>query len=207
MTSAAQKLRPAVAYVCNTIVLVGARVIVCGTAMTIGLHSWLASAVGKIPTGAALEALEPVALGDHLRAWSKANALQFLRSFVAVDDTVGAGDAGVSCTTDTSVLDIIDVPGLFPCEWLLVQPRLAVVCCEQAGVRGHSGALCGCLTGRPRLMALYVAMLTRPAFAVLGRDERLRILKDVFLGDAEDVPMELTFEDGSNLLRRGGGIG
>ena len=51
-------------------------------------------------------------------------------------------------------------------------------------------------------MALYVVMLTRPAFAALGKAERVRILKDVFLGVGEEIPPELRLGDGSSVLRQ-----
>ena len=51
-------------------------------------------------------------------------------------------------------------------------------------------------------MALYVVMLTRPAFAVLDKAERVRILKDVFLGVGEEIPPELLLGDGSSVLRQ-----
>ncbi len=59
-----------------------------------------------------------------------------------------------------------------------------------------------CRAGRPRLMALYVVMLTRPAFAALGKAERVRILKAVFLGQGDAVPRELKLGDGSSVLRQ-----
>jgi hypothetical protein len=104
--------------VCNALAETCARVIVCGTAMTLGLHSWLASAVGKVPVG---EGMGPAALGHHLRAWSRASASQYLSNFIIRSDVGGAGDAGgVGRFGDaagpiSADLDITDVPGLFPC--------------------------------------------------------------------------------------------
>ncbi len=92
------------AVVCNVLAGASARVIVCGTAMTLGLHPWLASAVGKIAVG---ERLEPAALGHHLRAWSQASASMYLKNFIV--STVAGSAEGVGD------LDITDVPGLFPC--------------------------------------------------------------------------------------------
>ena len=51
-------------------------------------------------------------------------------------------------------------------------------------------------------MALYVLMLTRPAFAALGKAERVEILRTVILGKGKDVPRELRLGDGSNVLKR-----
>jgi len=45
-------------------------------------------------------------------------------------------------------------------------------------------------------------MLTRPAFVGLSKDDRVRILKDVFMGLVAVVPRELQFDDGSSVLRK-----
>jgi hypothetical protein len=50
-------------------------------------------------------------------------------------------------------------------------------------------------------MALYVTMLTRPAFAALGKADRVRILKDVFLGIGDSVPEQLQLGAGESVLR------
>lgn len=50
-------------------------------------------------------------------------------------------------------------------------------------------------------MALYVTMLTRPAFAALGKADRVRILKDVFIGIGDSVPEQLQLGAGESVLR------
>jgi hypothetical protein len=53
-------------------------------------------------------------------------------------------------------------------------------------------------------MALYVAMLTRPAYAALGKDDRVALLRQVFLGVGSEVPAVLTFGNdvSSSSLRK-----
>ena len=102
-----QKTWKAVTVVCNVLAGVSsARIILCGTAMTLGLHSWPASAVGRNSTGARCE---PAALGSHLLAWNQASASQDLQHFIARRGPKGA-DAGAA-----DDLDISDVADLFPC--------------------------------------------------------------------------------------------
>ena len=50
-------------------------------------------------------------------------------------------------------------------------------------------------------MALYVTMLTRPALAALGKADRVRVLKDVFLGIGDSVPEQLQLGAGESVLR------
>ena len=57
-------------------------------------------------------------------------------------------------------------------------------------------------------MALYVTMLTRPAFAALSKRRRVRVLKRVFLGLGADEPGVLRLDDESedstgSVLRMG----
>jgi hypothetical protein len=47
-------------------------------------------------------------------------------------------------------------------------------------------------------MALYVTMLTRPAFAALSKRRRVRVLKRVFLGLGDDEPAVLRLDDESD---------
>lgn len=112
-----QKTWPAVSIVCNILATAGARVVVCGTAISLGLHSWLASGVGKIPVG---RDRSVAALGGMLRAWDKETALKFLTSFIALPGggpAAGGGLGGIAPTPSTGLgdLDISDIPGLFPC--------------------------------------------------------------------------------------------
>ena len=93
------------AEVCNVLAGASAQVIVCGTAMTVGLHSLLASAVGKAPVGYGV--VDSVTVGHHLRAWSQASASQYLKNFIIPREGGARHAAGD--------LDISDVPGLFPC--------------------------------------------------------------------------------------------
>ena len=129
-----QMVWPAAAVVSNVLIEAGARVIVCGTALTIGLEpskfKFLsaprqAQTVGKVPTSIGDDALRlpesSAALGDYLRAWTPSQASHFLRSFLQVYPQAGPGSggavgasssAGSLCLSD---LDISDIPGLFPC--------------------------------------------------------------------------------------------
>ncbi len=216
-----QKMWPAVAVVHSVLARASARVIVCGTALALELHSRRASAVGKVSVGYGV--VDSVAAGHHLRAWSQASASQYLKNFIIPRDG-GAGHAAGD-------LDISDVPGLFPCACGLRTCVCACVCCVasvattcqgclfcfplQSAVDVDKGlVLCfgrcwlhvctvHCHAGRPRLMALYVLMLTRPAFAALGKAERVEILRTVILGKGKDVPRELRLGNGSSVLRRG----
>ncbi len=127
---------PAAAVVYNVLIEAGARVIVCGTALTIGLEpskfKFLsaprqAQTVGKVPTSIGDDALRLpessalAALGDYLRAWTPSQASHFLRSFLQVYPQTEAGlGSGGACGTSAgslclSDLDISDFPGLFPC--------------------------------------------------------------------------------------------
>jgi hypothetical protein len=111
------------------------RVIVSGTAMTLGLHSRAVSGVAK-------HGLQVENLGSRLSAWTKDSAATFLRNFV-VDEPfatvvahagaatsedgrglAGAGTSGTEAPRPTPVavgaqrrgyLDVCDQPGLFPC--------------------------------------------------------------------------------------------
>jgi hypothetical protein len=50
-------------------------------------------------------------------------------------------------------------------------------------------------------MALYVTMLTRPAFVALEKEHRVQILKQVFFGIGDRVPDELKLGDVHSILR------
>lgn len=119
----------------NILASANAQVVVCGTAMTV--HSMLASAVHEIPVMGDPRHAQAVALGNHLKPWTSASAKQFLMHFIvprhregAVGDSDsevigGAGDS--SCARSSAglgVLDIIDVPGLFPCASRWWPPRI-----------------------------------------------------------------------------------
>ena len=102
----------------NVLAGASARVIVCGTALALELHSRRASAVGKVSVGYGV--VDSVAAGHHLRAWSQASASQYLMNFIINSDVGGAGHA-------IGDLDISDVPGLFPCAY-----GLCVLPCTRA---------------------------------------------------------------------------
>ena len=119
--------------------------IVCGTAVTLGLESVLASKLKSAPSpspGRAVPVGEPelevpvgddalpespalAALGHYLRTWTPSQASHFLRSFFQVYPETEAGPGSgelEACGTSSSAgslclsnLDISDFPGLFPC--------------------------------------------------------------------------------------------